>query len=76
MTVRCKSVTHAIKGKEILAINNIPASVQKELPSLASGCVYTLQFDDRYETMARDLLLQNGVALHKSEKKWLKGDLA
>lgn len=69
MQVRCKSVTYAMKGKEILARHNIPSSVQKELRSLNGGCVYTLQFADSYEDAARELL-QNSVILHKSETRW------
>ena len=62
-----------MKGKELLARHNIPSSVQKELRSLNGGCVYTLQFSDRYEEVAKELL-QNSNILHKSETRWLEAE--
>ena len=68
MTVRCKSVTHAMKGKDILSKNNIPAVVQKEIKSMGAGCIYTVQFADQYKIPALQLLQTGGVILHKTEK--------
>ncbi len=66
MQIRLRSVTYAMKAKEILENAGIGAGVVKDLMVSGSGCVYAVTFDDRYKSEAVKLLQTRGVMLHKS----------
>ena len=67
MTIKCKNMTHAMKGTKILKQAGIEASVQKITTSKTSGCIYVIEFSGRYQSGALTLLKQNHIQFHKSE---------
>lgn len=68
MKIRVKSITYAMKAKELAQQMGITASVVKDLRPSGSGCVYAISFSDDYREAMFDLLRQNGIMLHPSEK--------
>ena len=67
MKIRVKSITYAMKSKDVLQSVGIDATVVKDLrPS--GGCIYAVSFPDRYREDVIRLLRDNGVALHAAEK--------
>ena len=67
MKIRVKSVTYAMKSKDVLLAAGINSVVVKDLRP-RGGCVYAISFADEYKDMAVRLLIENGIALHVSEQ--------
>lgn len=67
MKIRVKSITYAMKSKEVLQSVGIDATVVKDLRP-RGGCIYAVSFPDRYTEDAVKLLRDSGVILHLSEK--------
>lgn len=67
MRVRVKSITYALKAKEILESSGITAAVVKDLRLSGGGCVYAVSFPEKYKRESVNLLYQNGVAIHSTE---------
>ncbi len=67
MKIRVKSITYAMKSKEVLQTAGIDAAVVKDLRP-RGGCIYAVSFPERYAEDAVRLLRDNGVVLHLSEK--------
>lgn len=66
MKIRCKSITYAMKAKDILEKNGISSYVVKDFKPSDSGCVYAISFSDRYKDQAL-MLLKDKVLLHATE---------
>lgn len=71
MKVRMKSITYAMKAKEILKEKGIDAEVVKDLRLSGGGCVYAVSFGDRYRKISIELLMQGCLELHSTES-WEK----
>lgn len=67
MKIRVKSVTYAMKSKDVLQAAGIDAVVMKDLRP-RGGCIYAVSFSDVYKDTALRLLQDSGIALHLSEK--------
>ena len=68
MHIRLRSVTYAMKAKEILENSGISASVVKDLMVSGSGCVYAVSFAERHADAAIKLLKAKKVPLHPSNR--------
>ena len=68
MKIRVKSITYAMKAKELAQQNGVTAVVVKDLRPSGSGCVYAISFPDEYREMVATLMRKNGIMLHPSEK--------
>jgi len=66
MKIRMKSVTYAMKSKDVLHEAGIDAAVVKDLRP-RGGCIYAITFPDKDREMATVLLQRAGVVLHISE---------
>ena len=67
MKIRLKSITYAMKSKEVLQSVGIDAVVVKDLRP-RGGCIYAVSFPDKYQEDAVRLLQNQGVLLHAAEK--------
>lgn len=66
MKIRLKSITYAMKSKEVLQSVGIDAVVVKDLRP-HGGCIYAVSFPDRYLDDVVRILKNQGVLLHPSE---------
>ncbi len=66
MKIRVKSITYAMKSKEVLQSVGIDAAVVKDLRP-RGGCIYAVSFPDKYTQDAVRLLKSQGVLLHITE---------
>ncbi len=66
MKIRCKSITYAMKAKDILEKNGISSYVVKDFKPSDSGCVYAVSFSDRYKQQGVTLL-RDKIVLHATE---------
>lgn len=67
MKLRLKSITYAMKVKEILENSGISAAVVKDIRR-SGGCGYAISFPDQYLDTVLQKIKENGIALHPSEK--------
>ena len=67
MKIRVKSVTYAMKSKDVLLAVGIDSAVIKDLRP-RGGCVYAISFADGYKDVVLQILRENGIVLHASEK--------
>ena len=69
MKIRMKSVTYALKLKDILQKNGIRAGVVRDSQSAGNGCVYAVSFDEIYKHSVYSLIAENKILLHPEEKR-------
>lgn len=68
MKIRLKSITYAMKAKDLLQSHGIDAVVVRDLRLAGSGCVYAISFSDQYKDVAMEILRKRKIALHSTEK--------
>ena len=74
MKIKCKSVTHAMKGKTLLEEYGIPSAVEKTSSSFSStGCVYSLIIPDTNLEYSLSILKRGKISLHKTEANLYEG---
>ena len=74
MKIKCKSVTHAMKGKSVLKSHGITAAVEKTSSSFSStGCVYSLIIPDTNIAYSLSILKHAKIVLHKTEANLYEG---
>lgn len=61
MKIRLKSITYAMKAKELLQTHGIDAAVVKDLRTAGSGCVYAISFPERYQDAALGILRDSNI---------------
>lgn len=66
MKIRVKSITYAMKSKEVLQSVGIDAVVVKDLRP-RGGCIYAISFPDKYTHDAVRVLKSEGIVLHITE---------
>ena len=73
MRIRFKTLTYALKAKEIAASRGVRAKVVKDLMASGRGCVHALEFDDADAPRVLSLVEQYRLPLHPSETRAGRG---
>ena len=69
MKIRLKSITYAMKAKDLLQSHGIDSAVVRDLRLAGSGCVYAISLSDQYKDVAYEILRKNKIAIHRTEQQ-------
>ena len=73
MRLRMKTMTYALKAKELLKANGIEARVVRDLTVSGKGCVHAVEFGDAEAPHVLSLLERGKLPLHPSERRAGRG---